>query len=542
LAPTLHQFILTNLNSDGTISWQDSFSLETQAEFEFCLYQLFYEGLVATDPHVICRALNPFFISLVVFVLCFLGLSLHFIFATVYTWQSHCSATTTHDAAVLVVMPVLDEGTEALSTTIDSVLESDHPRRCLMVIVDGIMIAKGASETSAELCGKILGFDAKVDHDVCYSYQCAAQQVENYASVYYGTYEKQVRGRVKELPFCVIVKRGIPQERNRYKAGSRGIRDSRLLIAGMLNRIHHRRQPYPLDSMIAKCLYRLDVPAKEFDFLWFVQPEAQVEKSALSQMVHTMVRDPYLVACRGETLVSNPTASWVSMMQSFTNFQQCHLIQASQWGSVSSLPTNLALFRIVDPDTSTVLVHDHVLQAYSLPYTQSLHLQNLLQGNDDHVLANLLLQTFPQSTVRWVPQARCSTPVSFTLRDWLHQQSIQWGIQFHTDWRLLISTRCGRWSNVRLMTSLLIRTLQPAVVVYWGWITVQYFVQQQQNAEVFVAGTGILTAIVVRNLLVLVVNRACWQQVLGWWIYSLLMIPLHWFLLPIYAFWHMDEI
>jgi hypothetical protein len=218
---------------------------------------------------------------------------------------------------VMILVPCYNEGEKELRKTIASILQTDYPDKVMVVVADGIVTGRGEYFNTPTVLANILGF--RLDkHDEAYQYKSLGTSGENRASVYSGIYTpKQASGKAppKSLKYVVIVKRGMPDEKDSSKPGNRGKRDSQLILMGLLNRIHHDRKRSDLDRAICQALASLEIPIREIQYLLAVDADTRISLGSISNMVYSMSTRPKVLACCGETKVDNKTKSWVTMIQ-----------------------------------------------------------------------------------------------------------------------------------------------------------------------------------------------------------------------------------
>ena len=90
-----------------------------------------------------------------------------------------------------------------------------------------------------------------------------------------------------------------------------------LIIAGLLNRIHHGRELCELDSAISRALDSLRLPASDIQYLMTIDADTRVHEDSINHMVRTMNKNKKILALCGETRVDNKAQSWVTMIQVF---------------------------------------------------------------------------------------------------------------------------------------------------------------------------------------------------------------------------------
>jgi chitin synthase len=304
--------------------------------------ELFFEGRIDDRYNPTCDkvgVLKYFFLFLVTGLLAIQAVcSLLF-----YLFRRRNIQFTEHDveAGVVIVVPCYDEGHDQLRKTIDSCVLTDYPEpnKVLVVIADGLITGSGEEDSTPEILAQILGFQIDFD-DLLLHYRSIGKKRDNYASIYAGVYKKEVNEEMKQLKYIVIVKRGCPDEQFAPNAGNRGKRDSQLIVQGMLNRIHHNREPNQLDIGIVKALYMQGLPIKDVEYMMCIDADTRLDVTSISHLVYSMEHDNRILACCGETQVDNKAQSWVTMIQIFEYYSSYHLKKAfeSVFGCVTCLP------------------------------------------------------------------------------------------------------------------------------------------------------------------------------------------------------------
>lgn len=338
LTKELHIIVTSRPNSDVT----DLYNLRIEnPNLRLCLDELFFEGLIDDRFDELCAGVGVFMYVFLFFVVGMLTVQV--LCSLVYLFRRHRNITEEDlQPAIMIMVPCYNEGEGELRKTITSCLLSTYPEdnRCLVVVADGVITGHGEKYSTPEICARLLEFEIDWDDDPTYHYRSIGKMRDNYASVYTGVYEKEIEEKLYTLKYVVIVKRGAPSERGGGRPGNRGKRDSQLVITGMLNRIHHNREPSELDMAFVKALFNLGLPAKDIEYLMCIDADTRVHKDALAHMVFSLEKNKKVLACCGETQVDNKAQSWVTMIQVFEYFSAHHLKKAfeSVFGCVTCLP------------------------------------------------------------------------------------------------------------------------------------------------------------------------------------------------------------
>jgi chitin synthase len=338
LYESLHLMIVNKVDSDATAVYNELFATD---DFLYCLDELFFEARIDDRYDKGCNSIG---VLMYVFLFFVVGMqAIQVLCSMIYLFRSHrIFADEDLQAAVMVMVPCYNEGEVELRKTINSVLMTAYPgeNKCLVIVADGVITGHGEKYSTPEICANILEFEVDYDDDPCYHYRSVGKMRDNYASIYTGTFEKEVDEVERTLKYIVIVKRGGPEERTSDRPGNRGKRDSQLVISGMLNRIHHNREPEELDMALVKALFSVGLPAKDVEYLMCIDADTRVHEESISHMIYSMEQNKNVLACCGETQVDNKAQSWVTMIQIFEYYSSHHLKKAfeSVFGCVTCLP------------------------------------------------------------------------------------------------------------------------------------------------------------------------------------------------------------
>mmetsp|Transcript_10251 Transcript_10251/g.29218 ORF Transcript_10251/g.29218 Transcript_10251/m.29218 type:complete len:2089 (+) Transcript_10251:609-6875(+) len=540
LVNSLHSLIINKVNEDATELFNDVF---TNDEFRRCLDEMFYVGRIDSKENKACDIIQIFIIAILfaftglmgVQVLC----SLMYLARRIPNFKTEDMA-----AAVLVLVPCYNESDSELRKTIDSVLMNDYPEenKVMMVVADGVITGKGEPCSTPETLGRILGFTFEGD-DEAYEYQSIGKKTQNFASVYSGTYEKRIGKQCRSLKYMVVVKQGAADERGTPRAGNRGKRDSQLLLAHMLNRLHYNREPLELDVKVKQDLDWLGVPLRDIEYLMAIDADTRVADDAVKHMVYSMERNPKTLACCGETQVDNKGQTWVTMIQVFEYFSSHHMKKAfeSVFGCVTCLPGCFTMYRLYTSDMDPLVSSDIILSQYSRNDISSLHEKNLFELGEDRMLTTLLLQNFAGMHLQFVPEAVCWTIVPHTYSILLSQRRRWINSTLHNMFELLkVKTMCGICccSMKSVVVCDIISTLiLPASIVYLVYLIVT--MSMDPNGVDPMVMYFFLSTILMTMLPFLF--RARWDYLLWFIIYTVLGIPVFYLILPVYSVFHMDD-
>ena len=442
------------------------------------------------------------------------------------------------------MVPCYNESDKELRKTIDSILLNDYPdeNKLLVVVADGVITGRGESKSCPETLADILGFDFDPT-DASYPYKSLGTKSTNYASIYSGTYTSPRKAANKELNYIVVVKQGGADERFTPRAGNRGKRDSQLLLFGILNRLQHRRQPTQLDQTFMVEMDKLGLALGEVEYLMAIDADTRVSDTAMKYFVYRMESDMKILACCGETRVDNQAQSFTTMIQVFEYYSAHHMKKAfeSLFGCVTCLPGCFTMYRLYTEESQPLLTHDCIYQQYSRNDISSLHERNLYELGEDRMLTTLMLQEFYGMKLSFVPEATCWTIVPHTFQV-LKSQRRRWiNSTIHNMLELLkVQTMCGVcFFSMKMIVifDLLSTFVLPSGCVYLYYIVFNTFLSGDELSPL-----EIIAFSYIGMMTVPFVMRAQWYH-FGWFLVFILGgVPAFYFYLPIYAFWHMDDL
>ena len=199
------------------------------------------------------------------------------------------------------------------------------------------------------------------------------------------------------------------------------------------------------------------------------------------------------------------------------------------------------MYRILNDDGKPLLADDHVYAEYLRNDIDSLHEQNLFHLGEDRMLTTLLLHFFPGNFLSYVPEAQCFTIVPHTMKILLSQRRRWINSTYHNLLELTkVKTMCGVccFSMKSIVLLDLVATLiLPASLIYVGYIVYITVWMNEPLSLLMIIVWGIVIGVQV----VVFLLRSRWDY--WWWfiIFVLAGVPVFYFILPLYSFWHMDD-
>ncbi|KAL3823052.1 hypothetical protein ACHAXA_005240 [Cyclostephanos tholiformis] len=538
LEQKLNNLVINKLNEDATELFV---SLFPDDRLLGCMDELFYVGIIDTRFDVICFVLNIIMYFLLAFVAFIMVAQM--LCSLMYVAKGTRSYTDedTQDQ-VIVMVPCYNEGGKELIKTIDSVLATTYPEenKVIFIIADGVVTGQGQDLSTPEHLAEILGFEMDPHNDELYEYESIGLLTTNRARVYHGYYEVEDRS----LKYLVVVKHGLPMEQSgSAKPGNRGKRDSQLIIMGYFNRVYHGRELTELDAAIEDALIDLNMQSDDMRLLMTIDADTRVDEMSITHMTYAMNQNDRILALCGETKVDNKWQSWVTMMQVFEYYNNHHMKKAfeSAFGCVTCLPGCFTMYRILNDDGKPLLADDHVYAEYLRNDIDSLHEQNLFHLGEDRMLTTLLLHFFSGMFLSYVPEAQCFTIVPHTMRILLSQRRRWINSTYHNLLELTkVKTMCGVCCcsmKTVVYLDLIACMILPASTVYAVYLIFLVAAGKTQFSLLLLVLYGLILGV---QIIVFILRSR--YDFLFWFLYfTFVGVPVFYFVLPLYAFWHMDD-
>ena len=392
-----------------------------------------------------------------------------------------------------------------------------------------------------ETLGSILGFQFNPYH-TGYEYKSVGTKTKNEASIYSGTYQSS-RHPGKTLKYIVVVKQGTSDERGTSRAGNRGKRDSQLLLFGILNRMMYNRRPTELDLIFADALQELNLSLNVMEFLMAIDADTRVAPDAMKYFIHKMDNDKSVLACCGETQVDNKNQSLITMIQVFEYYSAHHMKKAfeSVFGCVTCLPGCFTMYRLYTEDQQPLLCCDNVFSEYSRNDIVSLHERNLYELGEDRMLTTLMLEEFHEMQLSFVPEAVCWTIVPHNAQILLSQRRRWVNSTIHNMLELLkVKTMCG--ISFFSMKTIVIFDLVSTFLLPSGCVYLYYVLVLSITTDDPLTVLQIIAFVYLAIMTLPFVMRAEFSYFIHYIVFLIAGVPMFYFYLPMYAFWHMDDL
>lgn len=444
------------------------------------------------------------------------------------------------------------EGEESLRTTLDSISSTSYSdrRKLLFVIADGMITGAGEKRSTPDICVSLLDADPRFGNPMPMSYIAigSGAKRENRAMVYAGHYT--VAGR--RTPTVIIVKCGTEVEAaTEKKPGNRGKRDSQLILMNFFSRVTYNDRMTPLDfDLFRKIHVLMGVTPDFFEVCLMVDADTKVFPDSLKYLVNCMHHDQMIMGVCGETRIANKRQSWVTAIQVFEYFISHHLAKAfeSVFGGVTCLPGCFSMFRLKARRTSgddwvPLIIKPEIVREYSQSEVTTLHQKNLLLLGEDRFLTTILLRTFPNRKMMFLPQARCRTVVPDTFSVLLSQRRRWINSTVHNLMELiLVRNLCGTFCfsmQFVVFMDLLGTVVLPIAISLTYMLIVGMVLQPPNTFQEAIPLVMLCSVLGLPAVLILITTR---KIVYVFWMFAyLLALPVWNFILPVYAFWHFDD-
>ncbi|KZF23501.1 glycosyltransferase family 2 protein [Xylona heveae TC161] len=523
--------------TDVTEYWNKlDLDAETRFNMQRCLDNLFYVGKKDTRNSARCQFAQYFILAVSIFMASVVGFK--FFAALQFTRKNFPENL---DKFVICQVPVYTEDEDSLRRAIDSCarMRYDDKRKLLVVICDGMIIGQGNDRPTPRIVLDILGVSESVDPEpLSFESLGEGQKQHNMGKIYSGLYE--VQGHI--VPFLVIVKVGKPSEVSR--PGNRGKRDSQMVMMRFLNRVHYNLPMAPMElEMYHQVRNIIGVNPTFYEYMLQIDADTVVAQDSATRMVSAFLNDTRLIGVCGETALSNAKSSFVTMLQVYEYYISHNLIKAfeSLFGSVTCLPGCFTMYRIRAAESGKPLfVSKDIVQDYSEIRVDTLHMKNLLHLGEDRYLTTLLLKYHPTFKTKFIFKANAWTIAPDTWAVFLSQRRRWINSTVHNLVELIpLQQLCGFCCfSMRFVVFLdLLSTLvQPVTCAYLIYLIARII---QKPTGVPITSFVLLGAIYGMQGVIFLLRRK-WEMI-GWMILYILGMPVFSFLLPLYAFWHMDD-
>ncbi|KAK1920857.1 chitin synthase 3 [Papiliotrema laurentii] len=462
----------------------------------------------------------------------------------------------------ICLVTAYSESVEGLRTTLDSLATTDYPNshKLLLVICDGMVRGSGSKQYTPDIClGMMKELVTPADEVQAHSYVAIADghKRHNMAKVYAGFYaydsETVEPSKQQRVPMVLVAKTGNPLERTDAKPGNRGKRDSQIVLMSFLQKVMFDERMTTFEYEFFNSIWRCTgIPPDRYETVLCVDADTKVFPDSLTRMNACMVNDTEIMGLCGETKIANKSETWVTMIQVFEYYISHHNTKAfeSVFGGVTCLPGCFSMYRIKAPKGDRgywvpILANPDIVEHYSENVVDTLHKKNLLLLGEDRYLSTLMLKTFPKRKMVFCPQAVCKTIVPDTFRILLSQRRRWINSTVHNLFELmLVRDLCGTFCfSMQFVVFMdLVGTLVlPAAIAFTLYVVIIAILPNSVTHMEKPILSLILLAIILGlpGLLIVITSRKV--AYVGWMLIYLLSLPIWNFVLPAYAYWHMDD-
>ncbi|KAI0100822.1 chitin synthase [Nemania sp. FL0031] len=523
--------------TDLTELWNRSpMDAALRSRMQLCLDNLFYVGDVDTRNSVKCQFAQYLILAVSIVLVSIIGFK--FLAALQFGGKNMPEDI---DKFIMCQIPAYTEDEDSLRRAIDSAarMRYDDKRKLLVIVCDGMIIGQGNDRPTPRIVLDILGVSETVDPEPL-SFESLGEGLKqhNMGKVYSGLYE--VQGHI--VPFLVVVKVGKPSEVSR--PGNRGKRDSQMIIMRFLNRVHYNLPMSPLELEIYHQIRNvIGVNPTFYEYMLQIDADTVVAPDSATRMVSAFLDDTRLIACCGETALTNSKASFITMIQVYEYYISHNLAKAfeSLFGSVTCLPGCFSMYRIRAAETGKPLfVSREIVEDYATIRVDTLHMKNLLHLGEDRYLTTLLLKYHSKYKTKYIFTAKAWTIAPDTWQVFISQRRRWINSTVHNLMELVpMSQLCGFCCfSMRFVVfiDLLSTVVQPVTIAYIVYLLVLVGTQ----ATIVPITSFILLGAIYGLQAIIFILRRRWEMV-GWLILYVVAVPVYSFGLPLYAFWHMDD-
>ncbi|WFC93830.1 chitin synthase [Malassezia brasiliensis] len=469
----------------------------------------------------------------------------------------------------ICLVTAYSESFEGLRTTLDSLATTNYPNshKLLLVIADGIVKGAESDISTPDICLSMMQDLIIPAEDVeGNSYVAIADGAKrhNMAKVYAGFYDYDdhtvEKSKQQRVPMILIAKCGTMMEMDSAKPGNRGKRDSQVLLMAFMQKVLFDERMTQFEYEFFNSIWRVTgVTPDQYEIVLMVDADTKVFPDSLTRMAATMVEDPEIMGLCGETKIANKAQSWVTMIQVFEYYISHHQTKGFEacFGRVTCLPGCFSAYRFKAPKGPKgyyvpILANPDIVEHYSENVVDTLHKKNLLLLGEDRYLSTLMLKTFPRRKMMFLPSAVCKTVVPDTFKV-LRSQRRRWiNSTVHNLFELiLVRDLCGTFCfSMRFVVFMdMVGTLVlPAAIAFTVYVVATAIVvgitNQGKPPELkkeFPTMPLILLGLILGLPGVLIVVTSRRFMYVLWMLIYLLSLPIWNLVLPLYAYWHMDD-
>lgn len=199
--------------------------------------------------------------------------------------------------------------------------------------------------------------------------------------------------------------------------------------------------------------------------------------------------------------------------------------------------------RTAGDDWVPLIIKPEIVKEYSQSEVVTLHQKNLLLLGEDRFLTTILLRTFPNRKMMFLPQARCRTIVPDTFAILLSQRRRWINSTIHNLMELvLVRDLCGTFCfsmQFVVFMDLLGTVVLPIAVSLTYMLAIMMALNPPKTFQEAIPLMLLIAVLGLPAILILITTRKV--VYVFWMMIYLVALPVWNFILPVYAFWHFDD-
>lgn len=194
-------------------------------------------------------------------------------------------------------------------------------------------------------------------------------------------------------------------------------------------------------------------------------------------------------------------------------------------------------------DWIPLIIKPEIVREYSQSEVSTLHQKNLLLLGEDRFLTTILIRTFPNRKMMFLPQARCRTVVPDTFTVLLSQRRRWINSTIHNLMELvLVRNLCGTFCfsmQFIVFMDLLGTVVLPIAIALTYMLIVSMVLTPPVNFQEAIPLILLVAVLGLPAILILITTGKI--VYVFWMLIYLIALPIWNFVLPVYAFWHFDD-
>lgn len=208
---------------------------------------------------------------------------------------------------VMILLTVYSESRNELEKSLISIAGTDYPDRHKLIF----MVVDGLIGTTPQVALDLITLGEPTAEAMSYVAIADGSRQHNMAQVFFGTFDHEDAS----VPIVLVIKCGAASEENEAKPGNRGKRDSQIILMNFLSKVMFDDRMTALEyDLFTKIKKATGVWPDRYEIVLMVDADTKVAPDSLPLMVNAMRNNPKLMGICGETQLSNPHASWVTLI------------------------------------------------------------------------------------------------------------------------------------------------------------------------------------------------------------------------------------